>query len=37
MEAYNTPAELLLEMMKIHSEVEQIKVEEIEKASRKMN
>jgi hypothetical protein len=36
MEAYNTPAELLLEMMKIHAEVEQIKVEEIEKASRKV-
>ena len=34
MEAYNTPAELLLEMMKIHAEVEQIKVEEIEKASQ---
>jgi len=36
MEAYNTPAELLLEMMKIHSEVEGIKLEEIQKQSRKI-
>tara|TARA_B100000287_G_scaffold420440_1_gene459812 strand:+ start:133 stop:246 length:114 start_codon:yes stop_codon:yes gene_type:complete len=36
MEAYNTPAELLLEMMKIHSEVENIKAQEIEKMGNKI-
>lgn len=36
MEAYNTPAELLLEMMKIHAEVEQLKIDEIEKAKRRV-
>jgi len=36
MEAYDTPAEIILEMMKIHSEVEQLKAEEIDKQTRKM-
>ena len=36
MEAYNTPAELLLEMMKIHSEVENLKAEEIDNIRKKI-
>ena len=36
MEAYNTPAEIILEMMKIHSEVERLKADELDKQMRKM-
>jgi len=36
MEAYNTPAQIILDMMKIHSEVEQLKVEEISKQTSKL-
>ena len=36
MEAYNTPAEIILEMMKIHSEVEQLNADEIDRQMRKM-
>ena len=35
MEAYNTPANLLLEMMQIHGETKKIEQDEIEKAVKK--
>lgn len=36
MEAYDTPAQIILDMMKIHSEVEQLKAEEISKQTNKL-
>ncbi len=36
MEAYNTPATIILEMMKIHTEAEQLKSEEMDKQIKKV-
>lgn len=36
MEAYNTPATIILEMMKIHTEVEEMKSQEIDRQIKKV-